>query len=402
MTTTKTATTATITTTTTTTSRRRTRRDEARTGAVAVASVPSLLALVVAASFAVVAAAAAAAGRQLPTTATAAAFSGPVAAGPRRTMTTTSLARTTTAPRRSTSTTTTVTAAAAAATGGLFLAANPQQQDSADTTTTFDDANPLGLTPELLKVTNAFEAIGDDKLRYKQLLYMANQLEPFPEELKTPERKVPGCLSTVHVRCALVEGGEKEGGEKKVQFSGDSDGLLTKGLLALLVRGLSGNTPEAIQRVDPAFIQKAGIAQSLTPGRNNGFLNMLAVMKKQALDLLQQQQEEEQQVDDSAAASSSPPEKSSSSTPKYDAIVATLQKLQPVKLELVDNSHQHAGHAGNDMDGESHFDLYVVADAFDGLNLVKRHQLVYMLLGEIMPQIHALQIRAQTPAEAGM
>ena len=85
---------------------------------------------------------------------------------------------------------------------------------------------------------------------------------------------------------------------------------------------------------------------------------------------------------------------------KYDAIIEALQKLQPTKLDLADNSHQHAGHAGNDMDGESHFDLYIVADAFDGLNLVKRHKLVYTILGDIMPRIHALQIKAQTPSEA--
>ena len=88
--------------------------------------------------------------------------------------------------------------------------------------------------------------------------------------------------------------------------------------------------------------------------------------------------------------------------PKYNAIIAALQMLKPTSLTLIDNSHQHAGHAGNDMDGESHFQVEIVAEAFDGLNIVKRHQLVYMILGEIMPQIHALQIKAQTPEEAGI
>jgi len=86
--------------------------------------------------------------------------------------------------------------------------------------------------------------------------------------------------------------------------------------------------------------------------------------------------------------------------PKYNAIVAALQTLKPTSLTLIDNSHQHAGHAGNDMDGESHFELEIVADAFEGLNIVKRHRLVYMTLGDIMPQIHALQIQSLTPAEA--
>jgi stress-induced morphogen len=86
--------------------------------------------------------------------------------------------------------------------------------------------------------------------------------------------------------------------------------------------------------------------------------------------------------------------------PMYNGIISALQILKPTKLVLIDNSAQHAGHAGNKgFNGESHFDLEIVADAFDGLNLVKRHQLVYMMLGEIMPKIHALQIRANTPAE---
>lgn len=174
-----------------------------------------------------------------------------------------------------------------------------------------------------------------------------------------------------------------------------------------VARCLSGNTAEAIQKVDPQFIKQAQIEQSLTPGRNNGFLNMLRVMKQKAVELDAAAQnggsdkaktaetKSEDTVDDSAAAV-----ESSEHGPKYNAIVAALQALKPTSLTLIDNSHQHAGHAGNDMDGESHFELQIVADAFEGLNLVKRHQVIYMILGEIMPQIHALQIQSLTPEEA--
>jgi stress-induced morphogen len=86
--------------------------------------------------------------------------------------------------------------------------------------------------------------------------------------------------------------------------------------------------------------------------------------------------------------------------PKYNAIMAALQVLKPSYLVLIDNSHEHAGHAGNDMDGESHFEVQMVAEAFEDMNLVKRHQLIYLMLGELMPQIHALQIQALTPEEA--
>jgi sulfur transfer protein SufE/stress-induced morphogen len=256
------------------------------------------------------------------------------------------------------------------------------------------DTDSLGLTPELARLTNAFQSINDDKLRYKQLLYMANQLAPMDDALKTPAHVVPGCLSTVHVYATL---NEKDG---TIHFQGDSDGLLTKGLVALLVRGLSGNSAQAIQAVDPKFIELAGISASLTPGRNNGFLNMLRVMKQQAKELEVQKQSASESDESSSTTSEDAGSSSDTTLSKYDAIIQALQTLQPTKLDLVDNSHQHAGHAGNDMDGESHFDLYICSDAFQGVNLVKRHKLVYAALGDLMTRIHALQIRAQTPAEA--
>lgn len=248
--------------------------------------------------------------------------------------------------------------------------------------------NPMRLTPELLKIANAFESIGDDKLRYKQLLYMANQLTPIDPSQAIPENKVPGCLSTVYIDGKAVDSGN---GRIQIEFVGDSDGLLTKGLVALLIRGLSGNTADDIQNVDPAFIQKAGIAASLTPGRNNGFLNMLAVMKKKAKELEGNYQPTESDTTTTTTGDEGP---------MYQAIVQSLQVLKPVSLKLEDVSYQHAGHAGASASGEeSHFNLEIVASAFEGLNLVKRHKLIYMMLGDVMPRIHALQISAKTPEE---
>lgn len=256
--------------------------------------------------------------------------------------------------------------------------------------------NPLGLTPELRKVAIAFEMIGDDKLRYKQLLFMANQLKPMDPARQIPQNKVPGCLSTVYID-GTVE--KSETGDFLIQFVGDSDGLLTKGLVALLVRGLSGNTAAEIQKVDPAFIQKAGIAASLTPGRNNGFLNMLSVMKRKALELDLQAKSAILECNDSNGAPDATTQANNAGAPIYKAIVSALEQLQPTSLELKDVSYQHAGHVEGGNGVESHFELDIVAPAFDELNLVKRHKLVYMMLGDVMSKIHALQIRAKTPSE---
>jgi sulfur transfer protein SufE/stress-induced morphogen len=251
----------------------------------------------------------------------------------------------------------------------------------------------LGMTPELKRVTDAFASIDQEQVRYKQLLYMAQTTEEannLPESSKIPENKVPGCLSTVYVDGTAVY--NEEAGDYLINFQGDSDGLMTKGLVALLVRCLSGNTAKAIQKVDPQFIKVARIDQSLTPGRNNGFLNMLQSIKTKAIQL------------DEAARNGSAPAAASSETAteeteeetadeasKSDAIVAALQALKPESLKVVDSS-----------DGaETRFVVDVVAEAFDGLNVIQRQQLIFMMLGQIMPEIEDLRIASMfTPEEA--
>lgn len=128
---------------------------------------------------------------------------------------------------------------------------------------------------------------------------------------------------------------------------------------------------------------------------------MLVLMKKKALEANNRSQNTAATTKSSKADDTNNNKAASSSDrPLYDAMISKLQVLQPTLLELKDNSHEHAGHAGNKGNGrESHFQLSIVADAFDGLNLVKRHKLIYMLLGDVMPQIHALQIQAMTPTE---
>lgn len=75
-----------------------------------------------------------------------------------------------------------------------------------------------------------------------------------------------------------------------------------------------------------------------------------------------------------------------------------LQQLAPTQLQITDDSHLHAGHAGNT--GGGHFTVFIVSDAFAGLSLIKRHRLVYDAAAELLPSaIHALSIQAKTPDE---
>ncbi|MDG2518778.1 BolA family protein [Lysobacter soli] len=86
---------------------------------------------------------------------------------------------------------------------------------------------------------------------------------------------------------------------------------------------------------------------------------------------------------------------------RVGAIRAALEAaLAPLSLEIEDESHRHAGHAGA-ADGRGHFRVDVVSEAFAGLGPIARHRAVYAALGDLMTtDIHALSIRARTPAEA--
>lgn len=85
---------------------------------------------------------------------------------------------------------------------------------------------------------------------------------------------------------------------------------------------------------------------------------------------------------------------------RVDRLTERLQALEPDHLEVIDNSHHHAGHAGA-ADGRGHFSVLVVSKQFAGLNTLRRHRLVYETVGDMMiTDIHALSIEALAPGEA--
>lgn len=131
------------------------------------------------------------------------------------------------------------------------------------------------LPDALAKIVERFKRRTDPKQRYAQLLSYAKRLKQMPEADKVSANKVPGCTSQVFLTANLEDG--------KVWYLGDSDAQLVKGLVALLIEGLNGLTPEEILQVSPDFIQETGLNVSLTPSRANGFYNIFQTMKKKAL-----------------------------------------------------------------------------------------------------------------------
>lgn len=249
--------------------------------------------------------------------------------------------------------------------------------------------------PSTLKgLVAAFSAVPDPMLRYKQLLHYAEKLEALPVEYQTPENKVEGCVSQVWVKGTLEEDGT-------VSFRADSDSQLTKGLAALLVKGLSGAEPASILSLSPDFIEMLGLKQSLTPSRNNGFLNMFLKMQKITNEL------------SAATATGSNANASGGgggSGGGRDDNIPMSQKIEnllranfgPASLEIQDDSASHAGHRPESAGGGTHFRVEIVSDSFQGMNTIKRHKQIYSALADYMEpkgSIHALSLSTKTTSE---
>lgn len=133
------------------------------------------------------------------------------------------------------------------------------------------------LPPQLAKIVDRFQRRTDPKQKYKQLLWYAQKLPALPETAKTEANKVKGCVSQVYITASLEDG--------KVQYQGDSDAQLVKGLVAFLIEGLNDLPPAKIAQIEPDFIEDTGLKVSLTPSRANGFYNIFQMMKQQASNL---------------------------------------------------------------------------------------------------------------------
>jgi sulfur transfer protein SufE/stress-induced morphogen len=268
-------------------------------------------------------------------------------------------------------------------------------------------ATGTDLPVELESIVASFQAVPDPMQRYKQLLFYATKLQELPKEFKVEQNKVKGCVSQVWVGPSLQEDGT-------IIWRADSDSQLTKGLAALLVQGLSGSTPEDILKIKPDFITDLGLQQSLTPSRNNGFLNMFKLMQAKALELLVantssnsapgEQSNTEKEISETTVDESKV-ETKSSNTPVANSLRKKLEaELSPTKLSIIDESSKHAGHADRmgsaGASGETHFAIEIVSNKFSGLTSIKRHRLVYSIIDEEMGNpVHALSLVTKTPEE---
>ena len=113
--------------------------------------------------------------------------------------------------------------------------------------------------------------------RYEYVIGLGKQLTAMDDTARTPEHLIRGCQSQVWLD-ARAEGG-------KVRFTADSDSLITKGMIALFVKVLDDETPDAILTADMSFIDRTGLKEHLAPTRANALNLMATQMKKRALEI---------------------------------------------------------------------------------------------------------------------
>ena len=110
--------------------------------------------------------------------------------------------------------------------------------------------------------------------KYEYLIELGKDLSPYPEQDKTDDRLVRGCQSRVWLDWKMEDG--------RLFFSADSDAIITKGIISLLIRVYSGRTPEEIIADDFSFLNRIGLKENLSPTRSNGLLSMIRTIRKAA------------------------------------------------------------------------------------------------------------------------
>ena len=125
------------------------------------------------------------------------------------------------------------------------------------------------------EIIEEFAEFDDWMDKYQLLITMGEEQEPLPAELKTEQNLIDGCQSRVWLVC--------DGREGKLQFRAESDALIVKGIVSLLIRVVTGHTPQEILDADLYFIPQIGLTEHLSPTRSNGLLAMVKQIRMYAL-----------------------------------------------------------------------------------------------------------------------
>ena len=125
------------------------------------------------------------------------------------------------------------------------------------------------------EIIEEFSGFDDWMDRYSLLIDLGNELPELPEDKRTDQNLIDGCQSKVWIDAKVEDG--------KIQLQGDSDAILVKGIVALVIKVLSNNTPQEILNADLYFIAQTGLQEHLSPTRSNGLLAMIKQIKMYAL-----------------------------------------------------------------------------------------------------------------------
>ena len=127
-----------------------------------------------------------------------------------------------------------------------------------------------------------YSEIEDWMDRYACIIDLGNTLPPIDEQYKTPSHIIEGCQSRVWLNAELIDG--------KVVYTADSDAVIVKGIISMLISVLSQHTPDEILTAELYFIDRIGLSEHLSPTRNNGLVAMVKQMKMYALAFKAKQQ----------------------------------------------------------------------------------------------------------------
>ena len=130
------------------------------------------------------------------------------------------------------------------------------------------------------QIIDDFSAFDDWMDKYQMLIEMGDSLEPLDDMYKTPQNLIEGCQSRVWLQADFDEE------THTIHFTGDSDAVIVKGLVSLVIQVLSDHTPEEILNADLYFIEQIGLKENLSSTRSNGFLSMIKQMRIYALAFL--------------------------------------------------------------------------------------------------------------------